>query len=37
MKATWSLMALISLENKVEVPELQEMLSQMLTIKKFQG
>ncbi|KAI8645529.1 DNA-directed RNA polymerase II subunit RPB4 [Parasitella parasitica] len=26
-----------SLENKVEVPELQEMLSQMLTIKKFQG
>ncbi|RCH89148.1 RNA polymerase B [Rhizopus stolonifer] len=26
-----------SLENKVEAPELQEMLSQMLTIKKFQG
>ncbi|GAA5801500.1 hypothetical protein HPULCUR_006948 [Helicostylum pulchrum] len=26
-----------SLENKVEVPELQEMLSQMLTIKKFQS
>lgn len=29
--------AICSLENKVEVPELQEMLSQMLTIKKFQG